>query len=215
MKMIYGPEYAPRSGKKAKKLVIFIHGYGSNGMDLISLTDFLNNTLDDFHFCAPNAPFSLNMAYNAYQWFDLEDRSEPAILKAISKNASYLENFIVAKVQQLELNYKDVFLVGFSQGTMLSLYLAPRLKSEIGGVIALSGSLINSEILKDEIKQKPPVLLVHGEVDEVIGINEFFKAKEALTQLGFNLQATMIKKMGHSINEEVIELIKNFLVANK
>jgi phospholipase/carboxylesterase len=211
MKKIYGPEYAPRSGEKAKKLVIFIHGYGSNGMDLISLADYLNVELEEFHFCAPNAPFSFNMAYNSYQWFNLDERSETAILKSMRENIFYLENFIEDKVKQLDISYKDVFLVGFSQGSMLSLYLAPRQEEEIGGVVALSGALINGENLKNEIKHKPPILLVHGEIDEVVGIDEFFKAKELLKQLKFDLQAVSIKRMGHSINEEVIELMKNFL----
>ncbi len=211
MKKIYGPEYAPYSGKKAKKLVIFIHGYGSNGMDLISLVDFFNIELEEFHFCAPNAPFSFNMGYNSYQWFNLEERSENAIFKSMKENVFYLKDFISNKIKQLNLSYKDVFLVGFSQGAMLSLYLAPRLEEEIGGVIALSGALIKSEFLENDLKQKPPILLVHGEIDEVVGIDDFFKAKEVLQRLNFNLQTALIKRMGHSINEEVIQLIKHFL----
>lgn len=215
MKKIYGAEYTPSSGEKATKLVIFVHGYGSNGMDLISLVDFLNIELKEFHFCAPNAPFSIKAGYNAYQWFDLEDRNDLALFKSMSQNAIYLEDFIKDKVKQLDIKYKDVFLVGFSQGAMLSLYLGPRLEERIGGVVALSGALINSDLLQNEIKNKPPILLVHGEKDDVVRLDEFFKAREKLENLEFNLYAQIIKKMGHSINEAVIELIKDFLIYNK
>src|SRR5258708_8627469 len=121
-----GPLLAPATGGKAKHLVILLHRLGSDGNDLIGLAPHWAPTLPDVAFASPNAPFPCDMAPYGYQWFSFLDRSAPRILAGVQAAAPVLQSFIDQELERLGLEEKDLALVGFSQGTMMALYVALR-----------------------------------------------------------------------------------------
>ena len=200
MKLI-GPEKSPSSGAKAKQLVIFIHGLGADGNDLIGLAPIFAKILPDAHFISPNAPFDCDMAPMGFQWFSLQNREEKAIYAGIQKAAPILNDFIAEQLSKHRLTYKELILIGFSQGTMMALHIAPRFKEQCKAVIGFSGALISPSTLANECKTKPPILLVHGDKDEVVPYQALQHAKHIFDQLGFNVSGELIKGLGHGIDE--------------
>lgn len=215
MKKINGPEFPPLSGNAPKKLIIFLHGLGSNGMDLLSLVEFFNESMPDSHFLSPNAPFRHPELSSGYQWFDYFGLKPQEIYEGVKKASLILENFIKTSIERFSLQYKDVILVGFSQGTMMSLHTAPRLANKIGGVIGFSGALINPLALEKEIKSTFPVLLIHGDEDNIVDHSELKKATDALKNIGFDVKAVTETGEGHTIGQKGIEEAKNFMLKLK
>ena len=209
--MLSGPEIKPASGKKAKQLVIFLHGLGADGNDLISLTDEFADTLPDAHFVSPNAPFPCDMAPYGYQWFSLMDRDHDRVLEGIKIAAPILNEFIDEKLSELGLTDKDCALIGFSQGTMTSLYVSTRRNKPCAGVLGYSGALFGADILKKEIKSRPPVCLVHGDDDMVVPFESLGHATQVLTLNGIDVEAHGRPGLGHGIDFEGIKIGKKFL----
>ena len=126
--MLDGPRLAPLSGAKADALVILIHGYGSNGDDLISLARMIQPALPHAAFVAPNAPSQMPRMAAAYQWWPIETFSMAERAAGAAAAAPTLDAFITAEIEAAGLSSDRVLLVGFSQGTMMALHvgLAPR-----------------------------------------------------------------------------------------
>jgi phospholipase/carboxylesterase len=214
MQKIYplsGPEQAPKSGNTPKKLIILLHGLGADGHDLFGLVPYFAKNLPDAFFISLDAPFPCDMAPFGKQWFSLQVREEEAMLEGINHIMPSLIAFIQEKTAALGLEMKDVALIGFSQGTMLSLHTALRLSSEIAGVVAYSGALIAPQLLKEQILSKPEICLIHGEADEVVPFIAFEEAKTALEKHGIPLQAYSNPELGHGIDPAGIEIGKKFL----
>ncbi|MGE4561961.1 MAG: phospholipase, partial [Rhodospirillales bacterium] len=163
-----GPILEPASGGTPKQLVILCHGVGSDGQDLIDLARYYQKVLPDAKFISPDAPFAYDMAPSGYQWFSLQDMSPGAHLTGTQQAAPILDDFIDAQLAENGLTESELALVGFSQGTMMCLYVGLRRELQIVGIIGYSGTLVGEELLAAEIKSKPPVLLVHGDADEVV-----------------------------------------------
>ncbi|MBX9726250.1 MAG: hypothetical protein K2X09_03200, partial [Rickettsiales bacterium] len=159
-----GPELKAQSGI-TKRIVIFLHGLGADGNDLLSLAPMLD--LPDTHFMSPNAPFPCDMAPYGYQWFSLQDRNPARILPEIRTAEPILNAYIDSALARFNLKPKDLALIGFSQGSMMALHTAPRRASAIAGVVGISGALFGAERLSSEITSRPPVCLIHGTHDEV------------------------------------------------
>src|SRR5215475_5184662 len=157
-----GPSQPPLSGGKPKQLVVLLHGYGSNGDDLIGLAPFFAQALPEVEFLSPNAPFPCGMAPMGFQWFGFEDRTPDMMLGGVRLAAQILDRFLDAELAKRGLQDRDVALVGFSQGTMMSLHVGLRRARAVGGILGYYGSLIGADVLAADIKSKPPVLLVHG-----------------------------------------------------
>ena len=193
---IDGPRVPPASGRDPTSIVILAHGYGSNGEDLISLAPHWRQALPDTVFVAPNAPQPCPDAPGGYQWWPVWSTDRAAGVRGA---APVLDAFIDAELARYGLTEDRLALVGFSQGTMISLHVAPRRARQLAGVVGYSGMLIEPE--PDEVRTRPPVLLVHGDADPMVPIAAFHQAVATLERLGFNLTTHISPGLGHSIDE--------------
>ncbi len=207
-----GPEVATQSKEVPKKIVMMLHGYGSNGKDLIDLSGYFNMILPDAYFVSPNAPFAFeNIGYNSYQWFSLLQYEDEYMYEGITKAAIILNNYIDEQLARFSLTDEDLILLGFSQGAMMSLHVALRREKKIAGVVAFSGALIGAKHLAGEIKSKPNILLVHGDEDTVVPVKSLELAKKVLTKEQVPVSSLICKNLGHSINIEGIDAAANFM----
>lgn len=205
-----GPEQKAKSGK-AEQLVILLHGLGADGDDLFGLVPYFADNLPNAHFISPNAPFPCDMAPYGRQWFSLMVREENTILEGLRNAEPILNNFINDKLSELGLEDKDLILIGFSQGTMLALHTALRREKPIGAVIGYSGALVASHTLKEELKSRPPICLVHGEADEVVPFDAFSQAISVLQKLGVEVHGYSREELGHGIDPAGMQIGNKFL----
>lgn len=196
-----GPSHPPASGGKAKQLVVLLHGYGSNGDDLISLAPFFAQALPEAEFLSPNAPFPCEMSAFGFQWFGFEDRTPEMLLGGAQMAGQILDRFLDAELARRGLQPRDLALVGFSQGTMMSLHVGLRRPQAIGGILGFSGSLIGPEALETEIRSRPPVLLVHGTADQVVPHDALGAAETVLKALGVPVETESRPGLVHSIDQ--------------
>ena len=155
----------------ADSLIVFLHGYGADGQDLLGLADALNVHLPNTIFMSPDAPNQSSVNPLGYEWFPIPRLDGSSLEQArISRdNANEQLNLFLDKIENdTGIPSKKTFLFGFSQGCMMSLHLAPRKNKRIAGVIGIAGMMMQPELLEKEVKQKPPVLLVHGDQDDVV-----------------------------------------------
>ena len=163
-----GPSRPPLAGGRPRKLVILLHGLGADGNDLIGLQQYWGRLLPDAEFISPNAPFPCDMAPYGYQWFSVQDRTPTSVLAGVRAAAPSLDAFIDEELQKRDLTDSDAALVGFSQGTMMSLFVGLRRATPLAGILGYSGRLIAPELLASELRSRPPVLLVHGTEDPLV-----------------------------------------------
>lgn len=206
-----GPEEPPASGAAAKQLVILLHGLGADGNDLIALAPHLAQNLPDAHFIAPDAPFPCDMAPYGRQWFSLQDRDPAVMLSGIRMAAPILDGFIDKQTERFGLDAGSVALVGFSQGTMMSLHVAPRRPEPLAAVVGFSGALLAGEALSEEARSKPPVLLIHGDADEVVPVQATPAAAGALQDAGFTVETLICPGVPHSIDPAGLRRAIDFL----
>jgi phospholipase/carboxylesterase len=201
MMQLSGPSHPPLRGGTAKQLVVLLHGYGSNGDDLISLAPFFAQALPEAEFLSPNAPFPCEISPLGFQWFGLEDRTPEMLLGGTRLAAEILDKFLDAELTKRGLKDRDLALVGFSQGTMMSLHVGPRRPSRIGGILGFSGSLIAPHLLGPELKSKPPIFLVHGTADQVVPFGALTQAEKALRDAGIPVETEARPGLPHSIDQ--------------
>ncbi len=204
-----GPEIPSASGTP-KRLVIFLHGLGADGNDLLSIGPMLGLP-EDTHFLSPNAPFACDMAPYGYQWFSLLDRNPARIIHEIAIAAPLLNAYIDAQIARFKLTPKDVALIGFSQGSMMSLYTAPRREAALAGVVGISGALFGGESLATEKRSAPPICLMHGTYDEVVPFAAMGAAESGLKTAGLVVEAHARPGLGHGIDEAGIAAASAFL----
>jgi phospholipase/carboxylesterase len=203
-------ESEPASGRKAEQLIIFLHGYGADGADLIEMAPYFASSLPDAHFMSPNAPQKCEVGFG-YQWFSLQDRAEAKMLAGVKNAAPILNDFIDEKIKELGLEDKDVALIGFSQGTMMALYTSLRRSKPMAGVLGYSGALVAPHLLKDEIKSRPELCLVHGEMDDVVPFEAFEDAMSALQKQGITVHGYSQPRLGHGIDPAGMKIGVGFL----
>lgn len=207
---------APRSGK-SRSMVVFLHGYGADGADLLGLADPLAPHLRDTVFYAPDAPDACASNGFGRQWFPIprfDGSTEAEAKRAMARAADDLNAFLDARLAEEGLTAADLALVGFSQGAMISLHIAPRRSLKIAGVVAISGRLIAPELLVAQTVVKPPVLLVHGDEDPVVDFSEMAKAGNALVAAGFDTYGHVMKGTGHGIAPDGLQVALHFLKEN-
>lgn len=205
-----GPTVPPASGAAARQLVVFLHGVGADGNDLLGLAPYFAQALPDAEFISPHAPFPFDMAPYGHQWFSLQDRSATAIDAGVRLAAPILDAFLDAELAKRGLTDSDLILIGFSQGTMMSLHTALRRPRPCAGVIGFSGKLAAPEALAGEITSRPPVLLIHGEQDEVLPVQLLPLAVQALEAAGVPVESHTRPMLGHGIDDEGLRLAVAF-----
>jgi phospholipase/carboxylesterase len=209
-----GPRLAPVSGGAPKQLVIFLHGYGADGNDLIGLGREWAQLLPDAAFVSPHAPEALPGGYfGGRQWFGLETRSEHEWEEGVRRAQPVLRDFIEAEAARAKLPVPSIALVGFSQGTMMALQTGLRLTGRLAAIVGFSGHLAGASRLVSEIKNKPPILLIHGSADEVIPVQAIEHARIALAAAGVPVQWQIRPGLGHGIDPEGLKAAGLFLRA--
>ena len=206
-----GPCVPPASGHPPKQLVIFCHGVGSDGQDLIDLSPYFAKVLPDAQFISPNGPEAFDMGPPGYQWFSLNNPNFESRLYGTQAAAPVLDAFIDQQMVVFNLEAKDVALVGFSQGSMMALHVGVRRQQQLAGILAYSGAVIAPELLAGELKSQPPVLMVHGTVDDVVPVASLYEGISALQASGVQARGEVVPDLGHSLNDKCIMEGMDFL----
>lgn len=197
-----GPCRPPVAGGNAARLVILLHGRGSIGENLLDLQRFWGRLIPEAEFIAPNAPFLSDAAPAGYQWLQRLDRDPAAVLAGVRATAPILDTFIDQELQKRGLLTSDAALVGFSQGTMMALHIGLRRERPFAGIIGYSGRLIAAHLLAEELRSRPPVLLIHGTEDTRVSLQAMTDAETALRAAGVAVETLACVGTGHSIDEE-------------
>ena len=215
MPRLSGPSHPPASGGKPRRLVILLHGLGADGNDLIGLVPYWARLLPDAEFLSPNAPFPCDMAPYGYQWFSSQDRSPEAVLGGVRAAAPILDAFIDEALEERGLGSSDLALVGFSQGTMMSLFVGLRRAEPVAGIVGFSGRLLAPELLASEVRSRPPILLIHGTEDPVVPHTSLAAAENELKAAGVPVETVSSVGIGHSIDDQGLrrggQFLKNVL----
>lgn len=213
MTSLDGPQVPPAAGGAPTSLVILLHGYGSNGEDLIGLAPYWRPALPHTLFIAPNAPERCPGAPGGYQWWGLTSLSPAARAQGVRQPAPAVNAFIDDQLARHGLTEDRLALVGFSQGTMMALHVGPRRERALAGIVGFSGMLADPEALALELRSKPPILLIHGDADPTLPVTALYQAKAALDPLGFEVGTHVSPGLGHSIDEAGLRLGQQFLSA--
>jgi len=212
MTRIDGPSHGPQSGGKPKQLVILLHGYGADGNDLIGLAPVLAPLMPDAVFHAPNAPYPCDGNPMGFQWFPI-NRLDPASRLAGTRSAApFVDAFLDDTMAKYGLDESQTVLVGFSQGTMMSLHVGLRRAKQLAGIVGFSGAFAGAETLKDELKSRPPVLLVHGDADEMLPHQLTEEAAVALRANGIEVAVHIAPGIGHGIDQSGLSHAARFLL---
>jgi phospholipase/carboxylesterase len=205
-----GPRLPAASGK-ADRLVIFCHGYGADGNDLIGLGRHWQRLLPTAAFVSPHAPERCAMSPMGYQWFGITRMQPDEMLRGVERAAPLLNAFIDSELARHSLDASHLALVGFSQGTMMSLHVGLRRAVAPAAIVGFSGALPGPDRLPTEIVSRPPVLLVHGEADEMIPVQALHAAANGLGAAGVTVRWHVSRGIGHGIAPDGLELAGRFL----
>ncbi len=202
-----------RSGK-ASSLVIFLHGYGADGADLLGLADPLAPHLPGTVFVAPDAPEPCAGNPFGRQWFPipwLDGSSDAEAAEGLRRSSEDLNAFLDARLADEGMTPDRLAVVGFSQGSMMALHVLPRRPAPVAGIVAFSGRLLQPEQLAAEAISKPPVLLVHGDEDPMVPFADMGLAGQALTDAGFETYGHVMQGTGHGIAPDGLSVALAFL----
>ena len=193
-----------------KKIVLFLHGYGSNGSDLISLKYYLHLNQSETEFISPNAPEPCEFNFFGYQWFALRERSEEEIQAGLKSAFFYLDEIVKDIKKKFEINSDQISILGFSQGSMLATYYALQNEDTFQNIFSLSGSLPKIILEKIELKKNnTKYLIFHGKIDDVVSPNQAIETHSFLSDQKIKSQLIMDDNCGHSISPLAIEAINN------
>ena len=211
--MISGPIIEPSSGNSPKQMIIFVHGYGADGNDLIGLANYFQSTLPEAIFLSPHAPEACSMNPSGYQWFDLTS-TDPAVLwSKILVAADHLNEFIDSKLLEYNIAEENLALIGFSQGTMMSLHVSLRRKNTMAAVLGFSGRLIGADLLKDDLISKPSIYLIHGDQDPMVPYQDSLTAEKVLKEYSVDIKTHISEHTQHSIAEDGLRIGVDFLAS--
>jgi phospholipase/carboxylesterase len=204
----------PAASGQTKSMVVFVHGYGADGADLLGLAEPLAPHLPDTVFVSPDAPEPCHGNPFGYQWFPipwLDGSPQEAADQGLQQSAQDLDAFLDARLADHGLPPFALALIGFSQGAMMSLHVAPRRAAPVAGIVSISGRLLKPELLVAEARVKPPVLLVHGDQDPVVPFEDMGLAGNALTAAGFETYGHVMKGTAHGIAPDGLRAALSFL----
>lgn len=206
-----GPRVPPKDGATADRLVIFVHGYGANGDDLIGLAPYFQKVMPTAAFASPNAPERVPGQPFGYQWFGIT-RLDPQLMAAGADGAAPILNaFIDEELARLGLDGTKLALVGFSQGTMMSLHVGLRRAVQPAAILGYSGALVAPERLAAEMTVRPPIALIHGDSDPMVPVTRLQEAVNTIGATGLPVRWHVSRGVGHSIDPEGLHLGVGFL----
>jgi len=204
----------PLSKNKPRQAIVLCHGYGGDGKDISALAINWQRFLPDAIFLCPNAPEVCSINPQGYQWFDLNSEKEEVILEKSLVAEEKLNLFLDQVFDNLQLTPKNLALVGFSQGCMISIQTGIKKKQQINCLIGYSGKVINQKHLSDNLNSKPKIFLMHGTNDTIVSPTHLLEAKEYFKKLGINVKTKMFKNCEHRIPVEGSSLGLSFLKKN-
>ena len=207
-KIVNGSSLQPLSGGPPKQIVLLLHGYGSNGADLISLAPHWQLALPEALFLAPNAPQRM---YSGYQWWPLLAFTSTALVSGAAAAAPAVNAFIDRKLAQYGLRDADLAIVGFSQGTMMALHVGLRRKTKVAGILGYSGMLTGQAELAHQNITKPPVLLIHGSADPIVPVSALHAAEQVLRRVGVDVATHVSPGIGHTVDPVGLRLGAEFV----
>ncbi len=201
-----GPRLEPKSGP-ARQLIVFLHGYGADGNDLIEIGRAWQGLLPQAAFVSPHAPEPCGQAPVGRQWFALTFRDPNERWAGANRAAPILNAFLDAELKRRNLPPSALALVGFSQGTMMALHVGLRRAAGPFAIVGYSGLLVTPadgkpEAMAPEITSRPPVLLIHGDQDDLIPPQALFHASSGLAALGVPVEWHISHGIGHGIDQE-------------
>ena len=205
---------ARRGPEQVTSVVVFLHGYGADGADLLGLSEPLAPHLPKTAFYAPDAPEPCRNNPMGHQWFPipwLDGSSEVDARISMGQSVGALNDFLDTVLAAEGLSPDRMVLVGFSQGTMMALQVAPRRDRAVAGVVGFSGRLLSPDTLEAEARVKPPVLLIHGDQDEVVPFDDMAVAGQALQGAGFTVYGHVMQGTGHGISPDGLSVALAFL----
>jgi phospholipase/carboxylesterase len=208
--MLSGPSRPAASGT-TQQLIIFLHGLGADGADLIDLAEPFARALPNAAFFAPNAPFACDMAPMGYQWFSLQSRDEETMLRGMAEAAPALNATIDAQLKLHGLQDKELALVGFSQGTMMALHVGLRRAKPCAAIVGYSGAFVGGASALPESIVRPPVCLIHGDADMVVPFAASHMAERDLLSLNVPVALHRRPGLGHGIDPEGVQCGINWL----
>jgi phospholipase/carboxylesterase len=208
--MLDGPRLAPRSGRAPNALVVLLHGYGADGRDLIGLGEFWAPLLPDAAFVSPHAPEPCAVAPVGRQWFDYVERNDRERWIGVQAAEAALSGFLDAELARHGLSDDRMALVGFSQGTMMALHVGLRRAHRCAGIHGYSGIHVlpserELEVASGRVASRPPVLLIHGDEDEVVAPSYLPRAVASLAAHGIAAESVLSAGLGHSIEQAGLE----------
>jgi phospholipase/carboxylesterase len=210
-----GPSIEPRSGK-AKQLVVFLHGYGADGNDLLDIGRAWQGMLPDAAFVSPHAPHPCGQAPVGREWFPLTMRDPDERWVGVNAAAPLLDSFLDAELKRRQLPPQALALVGFSQGTMMALHVGLRRAVAPAAIVGYSGMLVVPEDINPDkfaagLRSKPPVLLIHGDQDQIIPVQALMHAAQGLASLDIPAEWHISPGIGHGIDQEGLRQGGEFL----
>ncbi|AXC49961.1 phospholipase [Paracoccus suum] len=205
-----------RGPQDATSAVVFLHGYGADGADLLGLAEPLGPMLPGTAFYAPDAPEACRNNPFGRQWFPIPwmDGSTEADARAsLNASAADVNAFLDTVLAAEGLTPDRLAVVGFSQGTMMALHVVPRRAQPVAGIVGFSGRLLAPELLAGEVRSRPPILLLHGDQDPVVPFADMAAAETGLRDAGFNVGAHVMRGTGHGISPDGLGAALAFLKA--
>ena len=204
----------PNLKSPIKNAVILCHGYGGDGKDISIVANYWKNFLPNTIFLCPDAPEVCKVNASGFQWFDLMDQTQDEILSKSLIAENKLNNFIDEVIKKNKISSDKIALVGFSQGCMISLQTALKRKEKISCLIGYSGKIINHEHLSKNIISKPAIYLMHGDIDQVVPLNDFLASKEFFFNQNYKIETKIFQNCEHRIPTDGLSIGLEFLKKN-
>jgi phospholipase/carboxylesterase len=211
MVKLSGPMLPPRSGGAPKQIVVLLHGYGADGSDLIGLGQHWGQVLPEALFVAPNAPTPCAGNPFGFEWFPLSVDRIAGRIEGARNAAPIITEFLSDLWAQTGLSAADTFLMGFSQGAMMSLHVGTALPQRLAGIVSFSGAFVAADGFPQA--EKPPVALIHGELDQVVATALSREAALELKAAGYDAQLHISPGIAHGIAPDGLDFATAFLRA--
>ena len=199
------------TGQIIKKAVILCHGYGGDGKDISIIANYWKNFLPNTLFISPDAPETCKVNPSGFQWFDLMDQTPEQILSKSLVAETKLNKLIDEVKEKNSLSADQIVIGGFSQGCMISLQTGIKRKDKINSIIGYSGKIIDTEHLGKNIISKPNIILMHGDIDQVVPIDGLLEAKNFFNKNNYEIETHIFKNCEHRIPTEGSSLGLQFI----